>query len=256
MAETAIIPGSDPLQQRITQTRQEFEQSGGGDWITDRRLSLQPGEVPTLRNGGGGYLDILPRFHGLTFVEEIQRQIGSKGSTSFLDIGCGAGIALLDLRKKFTQEQLRIVGIGHRGDTLKYTRNGGTPTAPKLEAEGITFIHANLVDLTDNIGQFGVVTACATLQHIRWPDHDLLRIIWELLKDNGVAFLGPFNPSGIDGVRQSLAEILRTKYGLEFEVYGWDKDTADENASISFAKKPGQDLPDLNRYAIPSRKNI
>lgn len=253
MTETSTSEHPRKLRALINSVRDSFENPG--DWSTTRRLKRPDNEAWSTRNEG--YLDILPRFDDRDFIAHLVDKINDQGSASLLDIGTGAGIALLDLRKKFPDpSKLRIVGLGNRKEIQEWARDiprGVFVLNPEqeLESANIEFIHANFPDAYKTLKQdsFDVITAVYSLDWINYPSYSLVKKVWRLLKHNGIAFIGPFefhlkNKSGhlIKG-----SDYLKSEYGLNFQTYP---------GAVSF-KKTQRTLPDIFSHSsgnIPVRR--
>lgn len=221
----------------ITHSREAFEENRS--WVTTRRLFGCDRDVYLADTGG--YLDTLPTFQGKSFLEWIE-ELGKEQlrMVRLLDIGCGAGFALLDEKEYFKGKfvNLEITGLGHRQDISAYFRYAPRgvsrrPTKEDLERERIKFIHGNFVDSGKLFRgeRFDVITSCYCFNAIEYPRWSLIKKAWRLLEMHGVAFIAPFSfPRLVDrntGTISSLSDYLREKYQLKIE---------EKNGGVSFEK--------------------
>ena len=215
----------EAVRQRLAEVSGSFERNNW--WVVTRRLSRPDGQ--SLTEDNAGYLEVLPTFHGVSFVDAIRKRITDTGKASLLDIGCGSGLALVDLRQMFPQEQLRIVGVGHRADTERDLRDMPrnvplqTGSAPLLRESGIDFTHANFLDkeAMNALGKFDFCTAAYSLNNLNYPYFAIFKRVWRQLNPNGIGFVSPFainliNPK--EATSGSLFRYLQESEGLDIDV--------------------------------------
>jgi len=204
-------------------TKATLERRSG--WVITRRLQ-RPADQPWPDNGNSGYLEVLPTFGGQTFVDLIAAGVEQGRKMSLLNIGCGAGLALLDLRERFSPDQLEIVGLGNRRDTEKPLDDiardvSRKSTAGDLEKAKIRFIYGNFVNSREILGSrsYDIITAVACLDWIPYPGFALFKKVWRLLKGKGVAFVAPFNLRLIEPGKKETTSFFRflKEKGLEVE---------------------------------------
>lgn len=235
----------------VKETRDVFQENGV--WITTRRL-CHPKDEP-ITESNSGYVDELPKFGGKTFVDHIQERVNRGEMVSLLDIGCGSGLALIDLRKMFSVDQLLIVGIGHQQDTKEMQRDISrdvllfSPEGSLAEAD-IKFVHTNFIDahLELPLNSFDIISAVYSLEHIRYPRLSLVKKVWRFLKPGGTAFIGPFNLllMNEDGSGVSAFRYLREHYGLKFE---------ENNGGVSFTKTQ-EAIPNIFQSSLQDKRSV
>lgn len=240
----------------ITHSGKTFEEDM--NWVTTRRLFGRDEDVYLTHNEG--YLDTLPTFQGKSFLEWIE-ELGKEQlrTVRLLDIGCGAGFALLDEKEYFKGKfiSLEITGLGHRRDIstdFRYPPRDVSrrPTKEDLEREKIKFIHGNFVNSGKLFGgeQFDVITSCFCFYTIDYPRWSLIKKTWKLLKMHGVAFIAPFSfPKLVDrntGTVSSLSDYLREKYQLKIE---------EKNKGVSFEKTCPSLPPEIKNLTLLGNEN-
>lgn len=182
---------------------------------------LRPSEGTRVSEGNESYLDILPTYDGKDFIQILTEEIEERkkeggGPVRILDIGGGAGIAMLDLRDEFTPEELEIVIIGNEKHTqteLDDNQRGvrRDSTANELSDRNINFIHTNFLRAHRDIGtrSFDVVVACYSLNWIDYSPYAIFKKVWRQLVPGGVAFLAPFSGDiALIGQKDSNVENL------------------------------------------------
>lgn len=232
--------------------------------VTTRRLS-KPEETEKI-NYSAGYLELLPRFEGLNFVEWIRKNYRETGKqVKILDIGCGSGFALIDLRKLFPFEQLSITGIGNRKDIevnkKDYPRGiYNTKTEETLSKLNINFLHQNFIDSYRSFepGSFDIITAVHSLDNIRYPQVSVLKKVWRLLKFNGIAFMRPFFLELVDSNifsfhSSSALEYLKDTCNLDLEI-GNSAELSIRKTQDSFPNIFEPSLRDFNKVCLKREK--
>lgn len=207
----AIIDHSTKITNSISENKQSFENE---DWTIERRL-IRPDGVP-LTNETACYMDVLPTYAGKNLLELIDERIANGEKTRILDIGCGAGLADIDLKEKYG-DNVEIVAIGHEEDIkkdLNKPQRGVTfrePTEADINRLNIDFRFLNFTTLKpDEIGNFDIVIASHSLKWIaeksadQRPDFfkegvqdeakkEMILKIREMLSPNGVALIAPYD---------------------------------------------------------------
>jgi SAM-dependent methyltransferase len=177
------------------------------------------------------YLDVLPTYKGKDLLAILSEKTTEGKMVRILDIGCGAGLADLDLRKLYSPEQLDIQTIGHPQDTRVYISDvsrGITrgPTEQDLKDNQIGFNFIDFSQLSaDNIaklGRFDVIVASYSLEWLSHdPKHPELNEAGErksvanvngLLKPQGIALISPFDQSK----NYEVANLEKNHFGISF----------------------------------------
>lgn len=240
----------------VMESRRQFEKSDS--WVIERGLSRPPDIL--FREGTEQYLDVLPLLDGKNFLEYIalfgREQLRT---VRWIDIGCGAGLALLDARKHFKGKlvNLKITGLGHNQDTNTYLRDiprgvSRGPTKEDLEKENIKFVHGNFIDSGKLFGgeKFDVITSCFCLYAIDYPHWSLIKKVWRLLENGGVAFIAPFSfPRLVDkktGGISSLSDYLRENYQLKI---------GENRGGVSFEKTRPSLPPEIKNLTLSGNED-
>lgn len=158
-----------------------------------------------------GYIDLLPTFEGENIIELINSEVHSREDEArrtgtfaepvvIVDIGYGNGQFLLDSRREWGNK-VRLVGFG----PSVYTRNEDRiwsreipnaqailpPTEPALRESEVELVEGNAIDirkiLGDNFADF--VVSSQTLKDIPYPQWELIKKLYRILKPSGVALL-------------------------------------------------------------------
>jgi len=179
------------------------------------------------------YIDVLPTFKGKDFAslidEEVQRreQRATLSEKPFeriviVDIGYGMGQFLLDCKERWG-DKVSLIGFG----TDVYAKRGFhdadndiVPTYDVLINLGVNLVEGNVIDiekrLENNSADF--VVASNALIYVLYPRWELLKKIYRVLKQNGIALLdsGPY-PEGGAELEKYLEE---NGYLFEFTAIG------------------------------------
>lgn len=202
----------------LSKSRRQFNEQASNPktgWYTHRGLRPR-----TLEHAVGdyvsretwvGYIDLLPTFEGKNIIELVSGEIHSREEQArrtgilaepvvIVDVGYGNGEFLLDSRKEWG-DKVRLVGFG----PSVYTRNEDRiwsrqvanaqailpPTEPLLRESEVELVEGNVIDirkiLGDNFADF--VVSSQTLKDIPYPQWELIKKLYRILKPSGVALL-------------------------------------------------------------------
>jgi SAM-dependent methyltransferase len=208
-------------------------------WVITRGLKRKSGTVYTVDSEQ--YMDVLPTYKGKDLIKLLAEKTES-GHAKILDIGGGAGLAALEIRDLYKSELLDITVIGHPQDTKQYLmdlpRNIGyhEPTEKKLLEKKIGFEYIDFTRLTEHdlekLGKFDLITAVFSLTWMKQPKYELIKHVYNLLKNDGIALVGPLIIK-FDGM--SVFDYLNSQFGTDFDV---------NSDGVSFRKTVDK-LPDI-----------
>ena len=188
-----------------------------------------------------GYIDLLPTFEGKNIIELISGEIYSREEEArrtgilaepvvIVDVGYGNGQFLLDSRKEWG-DKVRLVGFG----PSVYTRNEDRiwsqeipnaqailpPTEPALKESEVELVEGNVIDirkiLGDNFADF--VVSSQTLKDIPYPQWELLKKLYRILKPSGVALLH-YDYRAVEMISPILGYLLDNSYRFKAEEDG------------------------------------
>jgi len=169
-----------------------------------------------------GYLDILPTFQGLNFLQLVENKIQSGNNPVILDIGYGAGNFLLDCRKIWGDE-VELNGYGPSAQTRSHFLRGSLsnpPTAKLLENAEIDLIDGDLIDFSRVYGheKADIIVSVTALQHTYYPQWELVKKIYRGLKSDGIGLLH-WTSDVVENMHSQLGYyLLESGYEFEFDL--------------------------------------
>ena len=133
----------------------------------------------------------------------------AKESATVLDIGCGVGHTLAEIRRR--KQDLKLTAADIDDTTLSITKE-------RVQIEGTLKINS-IEDLFGSGLNYDVIVLSHVLEHTYSP-LDIVRGLINMLQPNGVLILAVPNP-----VRLSvfLGNILKKHYVNRGHVYAWDR---------------------------------
>lgn len=175
-----------------------------GSWTITRGLRSISSVDPTNHsNYNEQYQDILPEHEGKDLVQILNILATRDEGGRWLDLGCGAGMALLEARESFPSSKLEIVGIGHPDDVKTNLADNprGTMTGPtelEFQKNEIDFIPVDFTKLNpQDIGQFDLVTAVYSVDWMNEPRWETIKRVWKMLRTGGIAMIAPFDDCNV-----------------------------------------------------------
>lgn len=184
-----------------------------------------------------GYLDVLPTFNGLSFIDHVEKRINYGEKPAILDIGYGMGKFLLDCRKIWNDEVI-LQGYGPSDQSKSEFMHSGIrnePTSKLLEDRNIELIEGDVIDFSKIYGheKADIIVSVTALQHVNYPQWELIKKIYRGLKPDGIAFLH-WTIKVSSNLQNQLSSYLDQE-GYKFEF-------SDNTISIR-KNKPDIDLP-------------
>lgn len=219
----------ETLHGQIRQIRQHSfnEDNFSVGYPVDRGLTTRAIIDNPLVSAELGYVDLLPTFQGKQVDEVIQDKIDEQGHVSVLDLGCGSGRFLIDVKEKWG-DSVYPVGVSAFSYHLEKPayKIAGRPkgaTGRELGKLGIPIVIGDAHHLRRNLvisgitPQFDVVVSVMTFMYFADP-LNVLKQVHRSLNDGGVAFINDF---GIDGsvdpeTHGFLTAHLKRERGFDF----------------------------------------
>lgn len=187
----------------LNETRDEFDKEVVDPSSVMTYRGLRKRDIPSL-NGEiekvQGYLDVLPTFEGKDFLQIVNDDMKEQemsghlqGKVKILDIGYGTGAFLLDCHEEW-QDKVQLVGYGTDVYTKipqKHLKAIIPRTDMDLKKAEIELIHGNVIDLRNKLGDNSIdfIVSSMALMYIHYPQWELIKKVYRVLKPNGVALL-------------------------------------------------------------------
>ncbi|KAI9095002.1 methyltransferase type 12 [Phlyctochytrium arcticum] len=163
--------------------------------------------IPHFQNGGGLSYDDYPRFHEVMAEESAQTVLSNlmtgilpadprvtqtleKGGANIIDVGCGSGLALLEMATKYPNNT--YMGI----DLCRQTVERATKTACDRGLTNITFKQTDIDGkLHEELrGTFDLATTFDAVHDQGRPDLGI-KAVYDLLKPGGIYLMQDINAS-------------------------------------------------------------
>lgn len=205
----------DYLKQMIVASREAFTRQGRDTgYIFSRGLTRSIGTEQTYEN-------YLPTFEQKTLTQVLQekiQQVHSPQEVTYLDIGYGNGLALLEAKQRYG-DVIAPIGYGTTYHSkVPYKDLDGivySPTYDELITQNIKLIEGNVLDIRQMVpdNSIDVVSALHSIDYAQLPYWEVMKKIYRILKPGGIAFISNIYITN----RNELQNYLQAQ-GYEFEV--------------------------------------
>lgn len=171
--------------QEVRSAKQEAEQihSKQKTYVTNRRL-----EDPT-EDSSGSYIYELGEYKGGNVYNLIEKMLNRTNKLRILDVGCGEGNFLMELKQKFG-DKIDANGI----NTFEYHND------QKLRKSNIN-VEISDIDNFNSEEEFDLIVGVHSLQYTSNPMSSLKKI-YRILKPGGIAMIQPFPVNIADQIQR------------------------------------------------------
>jgi SAM-dependent methyltransferase len=168
----------------------------------------------------------LPHTHDINVSGEIQRRVGSGRTVRMLDIGCGAGVFLVDIKKKYGDD-VECVGVTVKDFTgLYFTDETRSQKYEELvDNFGIKIIYGDaqrlirILQQNNRFEPFDIITAQGSLHYMGDPlavvkqGYRMLREPDDI-HEGGIMFVGLDGHSSLDPLQQINEHLVSSGYDI------------------------------------------
>ena len=185
-----------------------------------------------INRGIASYIDQLPNFRGKNFFRHLLERIKCSPSVSLLDIGCGQGVLLAQLREIYSEQRLSLFGISG----YDYRRSAPFRFAENLESVDYRLGDIQRLRKVFEGQHFDIIVSVCAFYYLADP-LNALRASYSMLKPGGILFVHDPGIMGAEREARGLENYWRNGCGIEAELHSDKYHFATFNISMKKSRK-------------------